>query len=40
MYGDKAGVVRARRNHRLAATLDPHFDIAALQFKLGNVFLD
>ena len=24
----------------LSGPLDPHFDIAALQFKLGNIFFD
>ena len=28
------------RGHGLASPLDPHFDVAAFQFELGDVLLD
>ena len=39
MYGKKA-VVRRSRGNRLAGPLDPHLDVAALQFELGDIFLN
>ena len=39
VHGKKA-VSGASRGNGLASPLDPHFDIAALQFELGNIFLD
>jgi len=42
--GDRHGMYRKMRrrdrDHVLARALDPHFDVAAFQFELGNVLFD
>jgi hypothetical protein len=36
----KKAVVRRSRGNRFAGTLDPHLDVATLQFELGDIFLN
>ena len=40
VHGKEARVRRGCRGHGLASPLDPHFDIAAFEFELGDVLLD